>query len=168
MRWNDHGPLAWSRPSLFRREFELRSGETLVATLRIRGAFRAVGLVESADGAWAFARTGFLQRRATIRESGKDVAAFSSTSWSGHAGEIAFASGRRFELAVNLWATRVEVRSEVRGPLVVVHRRGWYGRNADVEIAPGPTLPELPVLVTYAWFHLVTLEEDAAAAVVTG
>ena len=168
MRWNDHGPLAWSRPSLFRREFELRSGETLVATLRIRGAFRAVGLVESAAGTWVFARSGFLQRRATIREGGRDVAAFSSTSWSGHAGEIAFASGRRFELAVNLWATRVEVRSEVRGPLVVMHKRGWCGRNADVEIAPGPTLPELPVLVTYAWFHLVTLEEDAAAAVVTG
>jgi hypothetical protein len=161
--------LRWSRPSVFRREFELRAGEELVATLTIRGAFRPVGTVESADGTWTFTRTGFFQNRGTIRARGgaTNLAEFHSSVWNG-ASEVTFDSGRRYELAINLWRTRLEVRSESGEPLVIFHKRGWCGGFADVEIAPAArTMKELLLLVTYGWFHLVMLEQDAAA-VVTG
>jgi hypothetical protein len=162
--------LQWSRPSIFRREFELRSGEELLATLRIRGAFRPVGIAESGDGSWTFERAGFLQRRATIRAggAGTDVAEFRSGGL-GSRGELTFATGSKFTVGVNFWRTRLEVRSDSGEPLLTLHRRGWCGRTADVEIhSAARHLAELPLLVTFGWFHYVMLEQDAGAVVVTG
>jgi len=167
MRWGD-GQLQWSRPSWFRREFEIRSGESRVATLRIGGVFRAVGVFTSDDGTWTMAREGFLRTRATIRSGEHDVAEFRSNAF-GHAGDLTFASGSRFTLSINFWMTRLEVRSQTGEPVLVLHRRGFCGRTGDVEIAPtARSLAELPLLAAFGLFQFAMLEQDAGAVVVTG
>src|SRR5262245_42581628 len=167
MRWGD-GQLHWSRPRWFRREFEIRSGESVVATLRMRGAFRPVGVFESDGGTWTMTRLGFLQNRATIRSGGTDIAEFRSNAF-GHAGDLTFASGHRFTLSINFWMTRLEVRAQTGEPVLVLHRRGLCGRTGDVEIAPtARSLAELPLLAAFGLFQFAMLEQDAGGVVVTG
>jgi hypothetical protein len=159
--------LQWIRPRFFRSEYELRSGEGVVATLRVRGWLQRTAIVESGDGAWTMTRTGFLRNGATIRASGSstDVAEFRGRGWSSYGGNLTFASGATFELAINFWMTRLEFRNAAGMSLVTLHRRGVCGRAADVEILPAArALPELPVLVSFGWFLFVMLEQDAAAA----
>ena len=159
--------LQWIRPRFFRSEYELRSGEGVVATLKVRGWLQRAAIVESGDGSWTMMRTGFLQNRTTIRASGSstDVAEFRGRGWSSYTGDLKFASGATFELAMNFWMTRLEVRSGTGEPLVTLRRRGLCGGAADVAILPAArALSELPVLVSFGWFLYVMLEQDAGAA----
>ena len=160
--------LQWVRPSLWRREWELRAGGELVATMRCRGAFRQVGIVESADRAWTFERVGWFRNDVVVRAGEREIATFRSRAF-GHAGELIFASGQRFEMGINFWMSRLEVRAGGGEPIVVHRRHGFTGRTVDVEVAPSArTLPELIVLVTFGWFLFAMLEQDASAAAVTG
>jgi hypothetical protein len=165
--WGHLTGLRWSRPRFFRREYELRSGGELVATLGVRGVLHTSAVVESGEGAWTFTRTGFFRHGATIR-GGAEGAEYRGDGW-GRGGELTLASGRSFRLRVNFWMTLLEVTAGGGELLVAFRRRGLCGGAADVEILPAArALHELPLLVTFGWFLFVMLEQDAGAAVVTG
>lgn len=168
--WGNRPALRWSRPSLWRREFELRSGDELVATLRISGALQPTGVVKIFDGVWTFRRRGFFQKTATIRASGQttDVAEFRARAWTA-GGELTFASGSRFWLRANMWMTRLDVRTSAGEPVMFIHRHGLCGRTADVAIAPeARALPEIQFLATFGWYLFVMFEQDAGGVFVTG
>ena len=59
-------PLQWHRPSVLRPDYELRSADALVATLRFRSIWGTFATAQSGDGCWTFKRVGFWQTRATI------------------------------------------------------------------------------------------------------
>lgn len=66
--------LSWSqRSSLLKREFDLRAGGTLVATLKFRSMLGSFATAEGGDGCWTFKRVGFWQNKATIRSCGSDT-----------------------------------------------------------------------------------------------
>jgi hypothetical protein len=163
--------LRWSQTSVVRWEYELRSGEELVATLRVRG-FGTLATAESGDGSWTFKRVGFFQNRATIRAAGEevDLAVFQNNTWKG-GGDLRFAGGRTFKATTSFWTRDLEFSTESEEPLVRFDYGGVFRRSADVEVAPDARhLPELPLLVLFGWYLLVMLDRDAAvsAVVITG
>jgi hypothetical protein len=153
-----------------RLEYELHSGEDLVATLRFRGMFGTLATATSGDGSWTFKRVGFWQNRATIRRSGEDadLATFRNNTWAA-GGELEFAGGRTFKATTNFWMTRFELVTGSESLLVRFHGGGFLRRSADVEIAPAARKePELPLLVLFGWYLLVMLGRDAGSAAVAG
>lgn len=58
--------LVWSQPKLTSREFDLRDGNDLVATLKWHRPLGSLATGETASGAWTFKRAGFLRPRVEI------------------------------------------------------------------------------------------------------
>ena len=157
--------LGWLQPNALKSEYELRSGEELVETLKFRGMFGTLATAECADGAWTFKRVGFWQHRATIRAQGSDadLAVFRNNTWAS-GGELTFQDGRTFRASTNLWMTRFAFTGAGDEPLVRFHYGGVFHRSADVELAPeARTLPELPLLVLFGWYLVIMLDRDAGA-----
>lgn len=162
--------LRWAQPSALRMEYELRSRDSLVATLKFSGMFGTLATAESGDGSWTFKRVGFWRQQATVREQGADtdLAVFRNRTWSG-GGELLFTDGRSFKATTKLWTTRLEFSSQRDEPLVRFSYGGVFRRAADVHVEDAArSKPELPLLVLFGWYLLVMLERDAAAVAVMG
>ena len=82
--------LHWTQPSTFNREYELRAGDEVVATLGWQKTGGSLALARSTEGNWTFKRSGFLSPRVTVRLAGSEteVAVF-KPSWRGE-GTLAF------------------------------------------------------------------------------
>src|SRR5688500_301806 len=98
-------PLRWTQPRAHKREFELRSGTDVVATLAFRSFFGSSATVRSGDGSWTFKRVGFWRPRVRIRaeKSAQDLGIFVSNPWS-NGGTLQLAEGREFRAKTNFWA----------------------------------------------------------------
>ena len=161
-------PLQWDRTSLFKAEYELKSGEALVATLRFRSIWGTFATAQSADGCWTFKRVGFWQTRATIRpcDSEAEIATFKNNTWS-EGGTLLFPDGRRYPANTNFWQTQYEFQTEAEDSLIHYRNRGLFRSSAEVTIFPkAQELPELPWMVMLGWYLIIMIQNDSADAAV--
>ena len=77
--------LSWTQPNAFKRNYELRAGDDVAATLDFKSSFGSFATGRSGDGCWTFKRVGFWQTRATIRECerGTEIGSFKNNTWKG-------------------------------------------------------------------------------------
>jgi hypothetical protein len=161
-------PLRWSQPSMLARDYELRSGSELVATLSLRSAFGTLAHAQSADGSWTFKRVGFWQTRATVREDGaaRDLASFEHNTWRG-GGTLRFADGRSLLVTTNFWQTHIEFRLSEDHVLFRYRTEGFLRQAAELEIMPGlAAMREGPWLLLFGWYLVVMMHQDANSTVV--
>ncbi len=159
-------PLKWTQPRMLKQEYELRTGDELVGTLKFRSLWGTLATAQSDDGCWTFKRIGFWQNKASIRvcDSETDLALFQNNTWTS-GGTLTFSDGRRFKATTNFWMTNYEFRSEADDPLVRFKYGGVFRLSAGVEILPAARqLVELPVLVLFGWYLAIMLYEDSGAA----
>lgn len=160
--------LKWAQPRARKKEFELRADEELAATLRFRSSFGTFATAESADGCWTFKRIGFWQSKASIRACGseEDVALFKNSTWSA-GGTLTLRDGQEFRATTNIWRTKLAFETEAGEELLRMKTSGILKRSAKVEITPvGRRVPQLPILVLFAWYLAIMLSSDSDAATV--
>jgi hypothetical protein len=147
--------------------YELRDGDTVVATLRFRSMWGSLATAESADGCWTFKRVGFLQTRVTIRrcDSEEEIAVFKNNSWTG-GGTLEFPDGRRLTADTNCWQTKFAFSTETGEPLVRFTKIfGLLKLSSNVEILPtGSAVASAPWLVMLGWYLSVQMHNDAASS----
>lgn len=157
--------LQWTQPRATKREFELRAGEAVIATLRFRSSLGSFATAESAEGGWTFKRVGFWQTRATIRAIGSDaeVGIFRNNTWA-NGGTLELPDGRCYLANSNFWMTEYSFRTEGSDPLVVYRKvRGVIHLSSIVDIRPAAAqLAELPWLVSLGWYLTVMMQADEA------
>jgi hypothetical protein len=159
--------LKWEQPSSFKEEYELRTGEELVATLRFRSSFGSLATAESADGCWTFKRVGFWQPKVTVRQCNKDddIATYKNESFSS-SGIVTLADGRTFSAESNFWQTKFEFSNEAGETLIQFKAEGMLHLSSNIAIGPGAVnLPELPWMVMFGWYIMVMMRRDAATTV---
>jgi hypothetical protein len=162
--------LQWRQPNMFKMEYELRSGEELVATLRFRGFSGTLAIAQSADGCWTFKWAGFFQNHVTVRacDSETDLAVFKNNTWKG-GGTLILPDGREYLLTSNFWQTEYGYKTTEGEPLVNFKTKGLLHQSTEVEILPvGENLPELPWMILLG-LYLALMSDDATttAAVTT-
>lgn len=158
--------LEWVQPRALKMEYELRSGDEVVATLRFRSSWGSFATAESADGCWTFKRVGFWQTRATVRPCGseEEIAGFRQGTWS-FGGTLELPDGRKYLASTNFWATRYEIQSESGEALIRYRTHGVLRLGAHMEILPPAAgLPELPWMAMLGWYLAVMMHNDSAAA----
>lgn len=159
--------LEWVQPRALKMEYELRSGEEVVATLRFRSSWGSFATAESADGCWTFKRVGFWQTRATVRPCGSEteIAGFRQGTWS-FGGTLEMPDGRKYLVSTNFWATRYQIQAEGgEEPLITYKTHGMLRLGAQMEIAPlAAELAELPWMAMLGWYLAVMMHNDSAAA----
>lgn len=164
----------WVQPKLSHRNFELRAGDLLFATLEFQSAWGSLATAICSDGNWSFKRVGFFNPRVTVRSAGQetDLAVY-RPKWTGTEGELAFLSGQHFHWkAANFWATQYAFVMPDGSPILTFkpgveegHLSDFFKYQARVEIEPGVIrIPELPVLALLGWYLMILQQDDATAA----
>lgn len=159
--------LKWVQPTAFKMQYELRSGNDLVAVLRISGLFRDQAAAESADGFWTFERVGFWRNKVRVRARGSkaDDAVFKTSRWGDGSGMLQLPDGRKVSATTNFWRTEYQFSNEAGEPLLRLSGGGVLRQNANVEVhARAARMPELPWLVMLGLFLMVIARADASSA----
>jgi hypothetical protein len=160
--------LRWSQPSTFKREYELRAGDEVLATLRWQKPFGSLALAESTDGTWTFKRSGFFSPNVTVRVPGSEteVAVF-KPGWRGTEGTFRFSDGRCYQwLNTSFWSSEWIFAKEGGEPLIHFKPEfAFFKQAAEVKVEPGAVpVPDLSLLTVLGWYLLILLSEDSGAA----
>lgn len=160
-------PLTWEQPKRAAHRYELRAGDTTLATLRWESAFHARAIAQTADGAaWSFERKGFGGSSVLVSSSFSTGATFKRFGW-GSNGQLTLPDGRawRWEQQGH-WGTSWAWLGTDGQPLVKLQQQaGFFKMTGLVQIAPGAeSLPELPLLVLLGWYLMVIMADDAATS----
>jgi hypothetical protein len=161
-------PLQWLQPRALKMEYELRSGEEIVGTLRFRSSLGTFATGQSGEGGWTFKRVGFWQTRATVRANGADtdLAVFKHNTWSG-GGTLELASGRKYRVTSNAWQTRLEFLDEANAKMFALQIGGLVRLSATITVPPAATLmPELPWMLMFGCYLTVMMQADTAGLAV--
>lgn len=166
-------PLRWTQPALLQREYELRAGDEIVATLRWQKAFGSLAQAETADGTWTFKRSGFLRPKVTVRVPGSEteVAAF-KPGWGGE-GMLRLSAGQCYQwLNTSFWLSEWVFANEAAEPLV--HFKAefeasaaviFFKHAAAVKFEPeAVSVPDLSLLTVLGWYLMLLMSEDGAGA----
>jgi hypothetical protein len=159
-------PLKWTQPGAFKKHFELRAGDEIVAALHFRSAWGSFATGESAEGGWTFKRVGFWQTRVTVRALGSesDIASFRDKTWS-KGGTLTLADGRELFATTSFWASQLVFQDSQREELIRFDNQGLLHLSSIVEIEPGArSMPELPWIVMLGWYLSIKMSEDVAGA----
>ncbi|HEY2930218.1 MAG TPA: hypothetical protein VGK99_00600 [Acidobacteriota bacterium] len=161
--------LTWIQPAARRREFELRAGDDLVATLKWEKTRGSVARGESAAGAWTFKRAGFLRPLITVRTPGSEteIAVF-QPNWNSQ-GTLDLGPGGRFRWTrTNFWRSHWAFTRESGNTLI--HFRPQFGflkQAAGISLQEEAiSLPDLYLLLILGWYLMILTSDDAAAATV--
>jgi hypothetical protein len=157
--------LTWQQPRLLEREYELRAGDELLATLRWVRRLGTLALAETARERWTFKRAGFWRPRVTVRAEGTDadLATFEA-NWSG-GGTLATGDGQHYQWrAANFWHTKWHWTDAAGTPLVQFSSSQILKQSARVEVTQaGADVPDLALLATLGWYLLILLVDDGNA-----
>jgi hypothetical protein len=147
--------LQWKRVKWWKREFELRSGDEVLAKLyRQRGISGVIG--EATDGCWNFKRRGFWMREIAITELATQIEiAVTKRGWKT---SLTFSDGRVLMFKkTNIWRNEWVWLNDEETPLI------RFQRNKYPQIEPAAfSFPELSLLLTLGW-HLIVLHQEEAA-----
>ncbi|HEY7727279.1 MAG TPA: hypothetical protein VID50_02380 [Candidatus Eisenbacteria bacterium] len=147
-------PLLWVQPRWLRREFELRAGRDVVATLRGSSLFGAGAVGETAEGRYRIRLANLWRGTVVVHpgDSDTELAVFQPRLLGG--GTVRFSGGRTFHIRrPDFWRSRWVLEDETGATLFTLRSRHHLLREqAGVELAPGAErVPELPVLLLLAW-----------------
>lgn len=159
--------LSWQQPQALRREYELRAGDELLATLRKTSTFGSAMDAEIGASRFTLKPEGFLHSRITVQEAGAagEPAIFQSGFWGG--GRLLLPDGRSYRFKkTSFWGSRWAFVDDSGRPLVSFKSRNRLFRTGcAVEIGSGAlALPELPILALLGWYLLLQIQKNAAAA----
>ena len=160
--------LKWEQPSGFKEEYELRSGEELVATLRFRSSYGSLATGESGDGCWTFKRVGFWQPRVTVRRCNEDdnSATYKNETF-GNCGMLTLSDGQTLSAESNFWQTKFEFSDESGETLIQFKADGLLHHSSYVTVGPGAAnMPDMPWMVMLGWYIVVMMRRDATITAV--
>ena len=157
--------LVWEKPRAMSKEFELRAGEEVLATLKwSKGWWSTLAEAASAGGKWTFKRSGFLKSKTTARLPGSesDLATFEQ-NWRG-AGILQLSSGSTYRWEKDaFWGARFAWKDATGNPLVRFRYRAL--KSGEVEVTPSAaSVSDLPLLVVLGWYVLVSSVQESVAA----
>ncbi|MBI3005797.1 MAG: hypothetical protein HYY49_10345 [Ignavibacteriales bacterium] len=158
--------LQWIQPSIFRRSYELRSADILVAKLEWLKFFGMAARGESAEGAWIFDKSGIWKPTIAVRklEEETPIIAFVE-KWFGKKQPIVLAGGETLTLQSDLFAWKSSLVTDTGEPLLVVKRHGLFSSMYDVELRRrGASYQEFPWLVLLTWYLALLSRRRAQAA----
>jgi len=165
--------LQWVKPRWTKLQFELRAGETVVATLAWARGSRAVG--EWVEGQYLFSREGWLRPRILVRSARTEATAAAGApdepiaTFAYRGGALTFPDGRAFLWKKPKRLTTERVWVDSAATVLVRVRPARWGATAAVTIQPEAAgLPELPLLVLLGQYLVVLAAQDAAAASAAG
>jgi hypothetical protein len=157
--------LCWMRPHFFQSAYELRAGDEVLATVRRVGTFKTYDVAVAEGQQWTFRRAGSLWKSWTaiypgeVQEVDEQTQPIATYTRVRGGGRLTFSDGRSYNwTTAKRWRWRWAWTGPDEVPLLTMKT------SKQLTIAPEAiNLPELPLLVLFA-FHLMKTGEEQAAA----
>jgi len=156
------GELRWVKPKWLKRYYELRAGDSVVATLTRAGGSGAVG--EWSGGRYRFAQKGWFHPRIVVSgdplmETDAPLATFTRGD-----SVLTFAEGRTFFWRKpSRWKSK-RVWMDGATPLVEFDPASGYAAPVVTNTPEGARLAELPLLLLLGKYLIVRAREETDAA----
>jgi hypothetical protein len=154
----------WVTSEQARRQFELRAGDIVIATLAWSRGSNALG--QWGERQYRFSRQGWLRPRVLVRDAGASDTAEPLATYAQQSGALSFQDGRVFFWKRPKRLTNERIWVDASGTELV---RFLPGRQVtEVVIAQlASTTPELPLLALLGKYTLVLAAQDETAAATT-
>lgn len=159
------GGLSWQQHSMWKRHWELRSGETLLAELHFENPFGSLATAIAAGSAWSFKRSGFFTPVVTARVVGTDAdIACYQPRWMHTKGTLTVGS-ESFEFrSVGFWGGHWALLAGEQ-ELLAFENTGMLHKGANVTVSDAARgRADVPLLLTLCWYLLVLYMEDSSSA----
>ena len=154
--------LLWVKPKWSRLQFELRAGETVLATLAWSRGSRASA--RWGETHYHFNRQGWLRQRILVRAADSGDGAEPLATFLPRAGMLTFLDGRTFVWKKPRKLTSERIWADSAATELVRFRPGKRSTVA-VTVQPNAThQPELPLLILLGQYLIVLAGQDAEAA----
>jgi hypothetical protein len=157
--------LVWVKPKRIRRQFALRSGDTVLATLTwTRGSS---ALAQWGASQYHFSRQGWLRPRVLVRDASASDTSEPLATFTQRGGALTFPDGRVFLWKKPKRLTNVRIWADAAGTELIHFRPG---RHSTITVTTPPEAaqqPELPVLILLGQYLLVLATQDEAAVAAT-
>lgn len=158
--------LEWRQPSAFNRNYELKSGDSVLAELAFLKTFGTLARMSTAAGAWTYKRAGFLSPVVTARQEGseEDLATY-QPNWMARKGALTLSTGEGLTFgAANFWASEWVLATAQGAELLRFHNKGILHHGAAVEVSEaGKTRVDAAMLLGLCWYIMVLHMQDSAA-----
>lgn len=157
--------LEWRQPSTFSRAYQLKSGDSVVATLDFLKVLGTLARARTAAQSWTFKRAGFLTPVVTVRDEGSDAdLATYHPNWTGNKGQLALPGGERLEFrSANFWSTGWVLSDPQGGELLRFHNKGLLHHGASVDVAvDARDRADIGLLLTLCWYILTLHMQDSS------
>ncbi|MBI4429297.1 MAG: hypothetical protein HY562_09285 [Ignavibacteriales bacterium] len=157
--------LQWIQPSIFRRQYELRAGDIVVAKLEWVKFFAMKARAESADGRWLFDKTGIWKPTTAVRIPEEEAPLITFTEkWLGKKQSIVLPGGETLTMQSDLFCWKSSLFTHTGEPLLIIKRHGLFSRLYDVDLRRrGTSYPEFPWLVLLSWYLFLLARRRAQA-----
>lgn len=166
--YTDH-ELMWTPLRASGREYELRAGDAVLATLVQPSAWRERRIGAALDGSWSFACAGVWRPRVVVTDtqSGAEVARIARSGWSGKA-DLDLPDGHRYQWrSGGAWGSKWAWLDDAGQPLMRFSQSGAFKVRCAVTIAPKAAGdPHLILLAMLGWYLMLLTQSDAVAATV--
>lgn len=156
----------WVRVNNWKQNYELRTviGD-VVATMTRPSVWRSQAEVEAAGNRWTFERRGFLRQQIHIFSvgTGESPGIF---HYRMNRGRLEYHDGRVFHWRSNMWGNNFAWTNEQDEPLVGFQVSGLLRVQGAVSLDPARDRTEVPSLLLFLGWYLITLHQDDTAAIV--
>ncbi len=161
--------LQWVQPSIFKRKYELRAGDTVVARLEWVKFLGMGAKVESGDGCWVIDQKGVWKSQVTVKKCDHDeLLTTVDEERFKRMQKIQLSDGRHVTLKANFWRTTFTLETDTREPLAIVRKHGFFSLKFDVELRrKGASYAEFPWLVLLTWYLILVAIRRARAHAAT-
>jgi hypothetical protein len=154
--------LRWVKPKWLKRQYELRAGEEVIATLVRSGGSNAIG--EWSEGRYVFSQKGWFNQRVLVGDDTSAGVLAPLATFTRRGGILTLTDGRTlFWVKPSFWRSK-RVWSDGAASLVEFDPASGYA-SPRVTITPeGAHLAELPLLLLLGEYLIVRAREEADAA----
>jgi hypothetical protein len=152
--------LRWVKPKWLKRQYELRAGEEVVATLARSSGSNAIG--EWSGGRYVFSQKGWFNQRILVGADADAVAPLATFTRRG--GVLTLAGGRTlFWRKPSVWKSR-RVWSDGSATLVEFNPASGYSSPRVMITPEGARLAKLPLLLLLGEYLIARAREDEDTA----
>ena len=158
--------LHWTQPSVFRRKYELRADDIVVARLEWVKFFGMAARAESADGCWLFDRVGMWSPKIVVRTCAEETPIVTFVEkWFGKKQPVVLPSGETLTVKSGFLGWTLTLDTSTGELLVQMKRHSFFSRAYDVELRRrGASYQEFPWLVMLVWYLGVLARRRQARA----
>jgi hypothetical protein len=148
--------LRWIQPDAWKQCYELRAGESLLATMRSEGFWKTSFIVESAEGTWRLDRSGFWTTKVQAIDTTTQAEVVSFPWKFLGDGLVSLNNNPLRWHSTSFWSSEWAFTDETGTDIIGFKIKGFWRSGAAISLRSGSEGMPLPLLLALGWyFHIL-------------